>query len=99
MAHALNSSTEITTASSSLSKRWHCMCHVSLNKHHDFVKSRGKESIRVYTGKPYVKKLMLKVRKTAPVNKTFVCLMPDLQVINNSVSCTDHTKVRIKLID
>lgn len=61
--------------------------------------SQDGKRVRVYTGKPYVKKLMLKVRKTAPVNKTFVCLMPDLQVINNSVSCTEHTKVRIKLID
>lgn len=31
------------------------------------------------TGKPYVKKLIQKVRKTPFLNKTLVCLTPDLK--------------------
>lgn len=32
-----------------------------------------------HTGKPYVKKLMVKVRKTVRRSKTLVCLTPDLE--------------------
>lgn len=34
--------------------------------------------LEIHTGKPYVKKLILKVRKTDPLNNTLVCLTPDL---------------------
>ena len=41
--------------------------------------------LRICTGTPYVKKLMVNVRKTAPLNKTFVCLTPDLQITTLSI--------------
>jgi hypothetical protein len=50
-------------------------------------------SLRICTGKPYVKKLMLKVRKTAPLNKTLVCLTPDLQITMSSVHLTRAKKI------
>lgn len=47
----------------------------------DFGKHTTKCCFETYTGKPYVKKLMLNVRKTAPLNKTLLCLPPDLQIM------------------
>ena len=35
--------------------------------------------LEIYTGKPYVKKLIVNVRNTSLLNRTLVCLTPDLQ--------------------
>lgn len=40
-----------------------------------------------------MKKLILNVRKTAPLNKTFECLMPDLQINSSSVTSKLNNKL------